>query len=313
MTSTNGQISASTEKNSVQLAPGSLIDCWDLTRAIAKAICPSLREAKGSACVKSKRELVSSLGMVLDRPLTNEDREKLDRLLPDLPALRGEISNSAATAFIHAYMNHPGHFSWEPVFFSETDVMLNAFAITEIQDDHRKKLQEYVSSGKFKAVDRRHLPTLHAVLGSYILREDAVKYLRDHLLHLTEPAHPLPREAELPSGQHDEARAATSNVLLQETSNSSGGLLETPTPKGKRGNTLYWTPERLEELEGMARASVSATAEHFGFTPRWLRVLREKHRKATGKSANPERSKATKSSDRYRNTPFPTQAKSRMK
>lgn len=90
-----------------QLFADDLISPWDLVDLIVEHTCPSLESTTGIASVLGKTEFASSLGIALPFKLTEKDRETLENLLPTLPELHGDMSESDITAFMDSYRQLP--------------------------------------------------------------------------------------------------------------------------------------------------------------------------------------------------------------
>ena len=93
------------QKQDIQLPPGQWIDTWTLTRNIAKAFHPSLRNATGISCVVGKRLTVKvepdSVDLDLPYAVSTEDLDELRPLLKDLPQLREGMTEAEFFVLFH--------------------------------------------------------------------------------------------------------------------------------------------------------------------------------------------------------------------
>ncbi|CAN7593763.1 hypothetical protein [Variovorax paradoxus] len=144
------------QKNSIHLPAGEFIDLWDLTRLIAKAICPNLREINDHSWLRSKLEKLPGSDFETESAMTPQERSSVLRLLPGLPTRAG-MSKADREAFMKAYLDHPDRLSWKPVFVSEEEVIANSFEVLRIQEKHLLAIQQEIASGKIDALDQHHL------------------------------------------------------------------------------------------------------------------------------------------------------------
>lgn len=172
------------QKNSIQLPAGDFIDLWDLTRLIAKAICPSLREINDHSWLQRKLEKLPESDFETQSDMTALERASLLHLLPGLPARAG-MSKEEREAFMNAYLTHPDRFSWQPVFMSEEEVAANSFEVLRIQEKHLLALQQEIASGRIDALDQHHINETRTGKNIFIRREDALHYLKQQRLRTT--------------------------------------------------------------------------------------------------------------------------------
>ncbi|MET3916830.1 putative DNA-binding transcriptional regulator AlpA [Variovorax sp. OAS795] len=173
------------QKIDIQLPPGDPIDLWDLTRLIAKSICPSLREAEDYAWLQKKLVKLPTLDLEMQSDMTTGERATLLHILPGLPPRAG-MSAQDREVFMDAYLKHPDRLPWKPVFVSEEEVAANGLQILQIQEKHRLALQHAIASGKLIAFDQHHINESRAGKNIFIRREDALDYLKAHRLRTAE-------------------------------------------------------------------------------------------------------------------------------
>ena len=175
------------QKIAIQLPPDDPVDLWDFTRLIAKSICPSLRETEDYAWLQKKLVKHPSLELELESDMTAEDRTALLQILPGLPPRAGMSAKERST-FMEAYLNHPSRLPWRPVFVSEETIAANSLRMLEIQEQHRRELQQEITNGRIIAFDHNHINSDFAGKNIFIRREDALSYLKAHRLRTTEDA-----------------------------------------------------------------------------------------------------------------------------
>ncbi|WP_198139503.1 AlpA family phage regulatory protein [Ralstonia sp. A12] len=112
-------------------------------------------------------------------PLDDNDRRVLEALLPQLPPLSYPMSDEAAAAFLDAYRDLSGRPAWEPVLMDAVYIERRRDEQMRVMEQHQRELREEFAAGRFVAVDRRHLRVKALMAGTYILREDAIAYLKE--------------------------------------------------------------------------------------------------------------------------------------
>ncbi|WP_208630908.1 AlpA family phage regulatory protein [Ralstonia insidiosa] len=118
--------------------------------------------------------------------LDDSDRRALETALPQLPPLSYPMSVEAAAAFLEAYRNLPGRPAWEPVLMSALDIERRRDEQARVMERHQRELQEAFAAGRFVALDHRHVRMQALMAGSYLLREDAIAYLKERGLTVDE-------------------------------------------------------------------------------------------------------------------------------
>ncbi|MGB8417676.1 hypothetical protein [Paraburkholderia sp.] len=161
----------------VNLASDEIVDCWKFARDIAKAVCPSIEDARGIDCVAGKTAHSAAIGIELPYYLTAGDREQLGKLLPALPELRYPMSGEQVNEFMDAYRLTDNRPDWEPVFIKESDIWANRQQQWNIFDRHFAALQTAFSDGQIAAFDQYHAPAERIALGALMSRKHAVEYL----------------------------------------------------------------------------------------------------------------------------------------
>jgi predicted DNA-binding transcriptional regulator AlpA len=173
------------QKTDIQLPADDPIDLWDLTRLIAKSICPSMREAEDYAWLQQKVVKLPTSELEIQSDMTAAERAELLRILPGLPPHAG-LSAKNREVLMDAYLKHPDRPPWKPVFVSEEAIAANSLQILEIQEKHRLALQEEIAAGKIVAFDHHHVSANSAGKNIFIRREDALKYLKARKFRITE-------------------------------------------------------------------------------------------------------------------------------
>ena len=170
------------QKQDVQLPPGQWIDTWTLTRNIARAFHPSLRNTTGTSCVVAKRLTVKvepdSVNLDLPYAVSSEDLDELRPLLKDLPQLREGMTEAELIVFMAAYEVHPARLPWKPIIATYEDVRRADSLADLFQQAHRVEMQTEVDQGNLVIVDRRHLLKSEIGMDVYIARDAALAYLQ---------------------------------------------------------------------------------------------------------------------------------------
>lgn len=163
------------------------IDCWLLVREIAHAAVPNLNpRAAGIECIVAKKPL--ALGVVgigdlqfVERGLTDDDRVYLLHVLPGLPALQIPYPGEVVEAFLQAFRALPDRPLWEPVLLDESRYLRERDRIiTErwtVASEHLRVLQNWLDTGRIRALRGRHVPATEMLVGTLIPRRDVLAYL----------------------------------------------------------------------------------------------------------------------------------------
>ncbi|MES2191847.1 MAG: hypothetical protein V4454_17130 [Pseudomonadota bacterium] len=255
----------------VKLPQGTLINCWILTRAIAKSICPSLREAKGIDCIKGKLQKQLGSDLTVCMGLNDHDLETLTRLLPELPSLEGEISDLAEKTFLYDYFGHPDNPGWQPVFFNANDLTLNGWEITRLQGQHKAMLESYIASGIIAAVNSDRKPTQWAGADSHVSRKGALQYLSRHLLVSADGTDvPEPIGADVKTVGDTEKHTSSNKNDIDDT-------LSNFPPTAAQPKKMVWTFELMKTLYEIRHAE-GLEAMREAFAPLSDSFLRRKLR-----------------------------------
>jgi hypothetical protein len=112
-------------------------------------------------------------------PLDDSDRRVLEALLPQLPPLSYPMSDEVAAAFLEAYRDLPGRPAWEPVLMTAANIEQHRDEQMRVMEQHQRELREAFAAGSLAAVDRHHVCVKALMAGTYLLREDAIAYLKE--------------------------------------------------------------------------------------------------------------------------------------
>lgn len=181
-------------------------------------------------------------------PLDDNDRRVLEALLPQLPPLRYPMSDEAAVAFLDAYRDLSGRPAWEPVLMSAVEIERRRDEQMKVREQHQRELREEFAAGRLVAVDRRHLRVKALMAGTYLLREDAIAYLKEHGLTVGEGS---PTDDIAPTGDSAEPEPETAPADMPAKLDAIGQRvpIETPPP----------ALDVHENPEGAASAKVAET------------------------------------------------------
>ena len=123
----------------------------------------------------SKQVVEFSLPYALDAG----DRRILEALLPELPPLNYPMSEEAAAEFLDAYRRLPARPAWEPVLMTAADIERRKDEQRGVMEQHQQQLREEFAVGRLIAMDHRHVRVKALMAGAYLLREDAMAYLKE--------------------------------------------------------------------------------------------------------------------------------------
>lgn len=165
-------------QNKIKLPLDALIDAQYLAQEIAKSIYPTGEEAKGIDCIINKMIPFDGFKHGIPTKLSNEDINLLENILPDLPVLHGRMSKQEVFHFIDAYHKHPAHPKWYPWIIGEQQISANKNKQHNLYIEHHKELQNAFLKGEINAVDSEHKSVKCLGSGTYIPREDVIKYLK---------------------------------------------------------------------------------------------------------------------------------------
>lgn len=171
------------QKIDIHLPPGDFIDLWKFSQLIARSICPSLRKAEEHTWIQHKLEPVPGTEFETCHDMTEQERELLLHLLPELPS-QASLSKETQAEFMDAFLKHPERPSWRPVLLTEVDAAGNAFEILHIQEQHLLALRQEVAAGNIRAFDKNHISVQHVAVNIFTPREDALRYLDQQRLRV---------------------------------------------------------------------------------------------------------------------------------
>lgn len=163
--------------------------------------------------------------------MSSKERQVLLRLLPGLPAEAG-MSGDDRQHFMDAFMSHPEHPSWRPVFVSDEEVAANAFDILRIQEEYLLALRKEIEAGNIPAFDQHHLPETRVGKNIFISRAAAQGFLTQRHLRFTENLGPeSPASAPRCASGSEGLRSAVTRRLQKD--NPTNDLVGGPALDGR--------------------------------------------------------------------------------
>ncbi|NTZ82573.1 hypothetical protein FCJ61_06040 [Burkholderia metallica] len=208
---------------------------------------------------------VQVVELSLPYALTDDDRRALEKLLPQLPALRYPMSDEDAAAFMDAYFRLKSRPAWEPTLVSARTIERRKFDQDAAMRHHQQALQEEFAKGRLVSVDSRYVPTVVLAAGCYIPREQVIAYL-----------------ARIGIGYHDQDTADERGV---QPAGEPEAAPESPVApvevKSKVGNRKLTDEQRravveffdeLTLIKGVKNPNMQ-TAERFNISDRYVRAL----------------------------------------
>lgn len=115
--------------------------------------------------------------LTLPYKLTNDDRQLMEKLLADLPALHYPMSEDDVATFMDAYFNLPNRPAWEPVLVSATTIERRKVEQDTVRHHHQKALQGELTHGRLAAVNANHVLVAKLAIGNFLPRDQAIVYL----------------------------------------------------------------------------------------------------------------------------------------
>lgn len=249
------------QKQDVQLPPGQWIDTWTLTRNIAKAFHPSLRNATGISCVVAKRLTVKvetdSVDLDLPYAVSTENLDELRPLLKDLPQLREGMTEAELIVFMAAYEVHPARLPWKPIIATYEDVRRADNLVDLFQHAHRVEMQTEVDQGKLVIVDRRHLLKSEIGMDVYIARDAALAYLqRRGMRYETGASRPAVSGAH--PGLKSQSISETTPGSMLDSSTAPTLQIAAPTETSPKEDVTSGAPQEVEAFPHLATRSLPA-------------------------------------------------------
>jgi hypothetical protein len=268
-----------------QLFADELIDPWDLVDLIVEHTCPSLESTKGIASVLGKTELAPSLDIAFPFKLTEKDRETLANLLPTLPELHGDMSESEIAEFLDSYRQLVGRPPWEPSVVTDLSRRHRKEEQAHLREEHRVALRLAVTSGEVRVVQENYLPAKNISIGAFIPNADARKYLTHCGISInftSPPPENLGAAADLPPY----APISSPQESLRQDDEINLAAIPAREIKPNTGTAKRWTDEKLEELKAYrSKHGTKKTAEYFGISDGLVRQkdpIKEKNKNANG-------------------------------
>lgn len=262
----------------IELPLGDTIDCWCLTRAIAKATHPTLEDAQGIECVIGKIVPHPNIEEHFQLPykLTDDDRTALEPLLERLPELHGKMTDLEIDTFLYLYSALPNRLTWVPRLNSRAEIDRIEFEQWHIQTVHREQLQQRLQDGRIQAFDSDHIPEKRIGPNVYIPRKQAVAYLLECGIQIGS----ADESKNLSKIEPKDISQMDVNCSL-ESAKLNVDPLQTPTRlPSHKGEQDEWTVDELKILSDRQKALkmehndyTKRVAEEFGISTSRVRQL----------------------------------------
>ncbi len=234
--------------------------------------------------------------------LTDDDRQKLEPILLDLPKLDGKMSDLDIEKFLYLYSALPNKLPWTPILNSEANTQKIQSEQWDVQAEHLRHLQRRLNDGKIQAFDAQNSPTKLIEAGAYISREHAMDYLKSCGIHISqdekdrfkdEPT--LIQKSESNSSSSTETTPGITKIHLNQTAISNGErFTATSKSRSHKGTQTQWTDDELEKLFECHETQkkrytnfTKRTAEIYGITATRVNALLTKRKRAVSEVGNP--------------------------
>ncbi|MFZ6647160.1 hypothetical protein ACO0LO_15655 [Undibacterium sp. TJN25] len=126
--------------------------------------------------------------LTLPYKLSDKERQMMEKLLADLPALRYPMSEDEVATFMRAYFDLPNRPYWEPILVTAATIEQRQVEQDAIMLRHQKALQDELTRGRIVAVDSNHVPVARFAFGAFLPRDQAIAYLDQcGILHCDKP------------------------------------------------------------------------------------------------------------------------------
>lgn len=198
--------------------------------------------------------------LTLPYKLTNDDRQLMETLMADLPALHYPILEEERASFMSAYFNLPNRPAWEPVLITATTIERRKAEQNEVLRQHQQSLQKELAQGRLEAVNANHVPVTRFSIGDFLPRDHAIAYLkRCGMAHVDKA-----------DGSHQDTNAKKP-ALHREWHEGKQGAVGEPklSDKERRDVVAFRNELKRKKIKGYTKK----TAEKFGITDRYVRDL----------------------------------------
>lgn len=192
--------------------------------------------------------------------LADDDRQLMETLMADLPALHYPISEEKRASFMSAYFNLPNRPAWEPVLITATTIERRKAEQNEVLRQHQQSLQNELAQGRLEAVNANHVPVTRFSIGDFLPRDHAIAYLkRCGLTHVDKT-----------DGSHQDAKVKTPAPHREPLEGKQGVVGEPKLSDKERRDVVAFRNElKRKKVKGYTKK----TAEKFGITDWYVRDL----------------------------------------
>lgn len=212
--------------------------------------------------------------VTLPYKLTDQDRQLMEELFADLPALHYPMSDDEVAIFMRAYFDLPNRPDWEPILVTAATIEQRQVKQDTIMLHHQKALQDELTRRRVVAVDSNHVRVAKLAFGAFLPRDQAIAYLDRHgILHCDKPV-----------GDHREVESQAPAVQPEP--------LEVQGPIGKPKLSDKQRQELVTLRNELERTGVKdfrrQVATKFGISPRRVQkiVAEEKAKQNQGRFEN---------------------------
>lgn len=198
--------------------------------------------------------------LTLPYKLEGDERELMERLLVDLPALRYPMSQDEVENFMSAYFRMPNRPAWEPTLVTAKTIERRQMKQDNVVREHQKALQDELTRERISAVNANYVPVKRFVMGTYLPRDQAIAYLgRLGILHV-DKVDVIHRDVQTEISEiHEES--------LEENNRAIGK----PKLSDKQKKELVKLHHKLKKEK--VKAHTKQVAEQFGISDRYVRDL----------------------------------------
>ncbi len=265
--------------NEVVLDDAEWVTVVHVSLRIAAALVPDQRHLVGIDLIKTK--LIAR--HVNEKPwipvaINQSDRDLLSRILPQLPALHGNMPKREIVKFRRACRQLPSadRPTWTPVIPaqpSEVTVFSEKIKRLELAARHRDGLHQEVLENRIAAIDSKHLRVTICEPTTLLRREDVVRYIVERC------------------GLKVAAASNASITLADQADNAQLQNQEAGEPSGtsrrshaQDGLTVRWTSEELHEItEYKKNHTWKQVTEKFGISRQFYQKKLQQELERQGK------------------------------
>lgn len=203
----------------------------------------------------------SSGALTFPCPLTDADRQLLNKMLPDLPPLRSPMSEEERAAFMTAYCAHPSRPAWMPDLVTEVTISRSKSERAKFKANQHRTMQQEVAAGRLVIVDGLHTPVRAPTAGTFIPRAQAVAFLERFGFRYC---------AQQSDSEGGDAKQRSPQTRADQS--------KSKRRVGEFALTLEQQQAAFEYYESQKIAAVKKTAEKFGVSRKTIYTLVKKMR-----------------------------------